>query len=47
MTVRGERMKIRDVHGPGRLREIHLTAVKVLAPTVEDGKRVFKLAKRS
>jgi len=47
MVVRGERMKIRDVHGPGRLREIHLNAVKVLAPTIEDGKRVFKLAKRT
>jgi hypothetical protein len=47
MVVRGERMKIRDVHGAGRLREIHLNAVKVLAPTVEDGKRVFKLAKRT
>lgn len=47
MVIRGERMKIRDVHGPGRLREIHLNAVKVLAPTVEDGKRVFKLAKRT
>jgi hypothetical protein len=47
MVVRGERMKIRGVHGPGRLREIHLNAVKVLAPTVEDGKRVFKLAKRT
>jgi hypothetical protein len=47
MVVRGERMKIRGVDGPGRLREIHLNAVKVLAPTVEDGKRVFKLAKRT
>jgi hypothetical protein len=47
MVIRGERMKIRDVHGPGRLREIHLSAVRVLPPTVEDGKRVFKLAKRT
>lgn len=47
MLVRGERMKIRDVQASGRLREIHLNAVKVLAPTVEDGKRVFKLAKRT
>ena len=47
MVIRGERMKIRDVHGPRRLREIHLNAVKVLAPTVEGGKRVFKLAKRT
>jgi hypothetical protein len=47
MLVRGERMKILDARGPGRLREIHLSAVKVLPPTVEDGKRVFKLAKRT
>jgi hypothetical protein len=47
MVVRGERMKIRDVHGPGRLREIHLNAIKVLPPTVEDGKRVFKLTRRT
>lgn len=47
MVVRGDRLKIRDLKGPGRLREIHLNAVKVLPPTVEDGKRVFKLVKRS
>jgi hypothetical protein len=38
-------MKIRDAVG-GKLREIHLRAVKVLKPTVEDGRRVFKLARR-
>ena len=46
MVVREERMKIRDVSGGGKLREIHLGAVKVLKPTVEDGRRVFKLARK-
>ena len=46
MVVREERMKIRDASGHGRLREIHLRAVKVLKPTVEDRRRVFKLARR-
>jgi hypothetical protein len=46
MVVKGERMKIRDVHGPGRLREIHIGAVKVLRPVERNGRRVFKLVKR-
>ena len=46
MVVREERMKIRDVSGGGKLREIHLRAVKVLKPTIEDGRRVFKLARK-
>jgi hypothetical protein len=46
MVVREERMKIRDVSGGGKLREIHLGAVKVLKPTIEDGRRVFKLARK-
>ena len=45
MVVRGERMKIRDAGG-GKLREIHLGAVKVLKPVDQDGRRVFKLARR-
>jgi hypothetical protein len=45
MVVREERMKIRDVGG-GRLREIHLGAVKVLPPVEQDGRRVFKLVRR-
>jgi hypothetical protein len=44
MVVREERMKIRAAAG-GKLREIHLRAVKVLKPTLEDGRRVFKLAR--
>lgn len=47
MVVRGDRLKIRDVKGPGRLREIALGAVRVLPPEDRDGKRVFKLLKRS
>jgi hypothetical protein len=46
MVVREERMKIRDVSRGGKLREIHLGAVKVLKPTTEDGRRVFKLARK-
>ena len=46
MVVRDNRMKIRDVHGTGRLREVHLRVLKVLHPEVRDGKRVFKLARR-
>jgi hypothetical protein len=46
MVVREERMKIRDASGGGKLREIHLRAVKVLKPTIEDGRRVFKLARK-
>ncbi len=45
MVVREERMKIRASSG-GKLREIHLGAVKVLKPTVEDGRRVFKLVRK-
>jgi hypothetical protein len=45
MVVREERMKIRDVGG-GKLREIHLRAIKVLQPVEQDGRRVFKLARR-
>jgi hypothetical protein len=46
MVVRGERMKIREVKGPGKLREIHVGPFKVLRPVEVDGKRVFRLMKR-
>lgn len=46
MVVRGDRMKIRDIHGPTRVREIHLSVLKVLAPVERNGIRVFKLVKR-
>jgi hypothetical protein len=46
MVLKGDRMKIRDVHGTGRMREVHVGAFRVLKPVVRDGKRVFKLGKR-
>jgi hypothetical protein len=47
MVVRGERLKIRDVEGTGRMREIHLKVMKVLKPEIRGDKRVFRLVKRS
>ena len=42
MTVRDERMKIRNVTGVRKLREIHLGAMKVLKPTEQQGKRAVQ-----
>lgn len=47
MVIRGDRMKIRDVKPPGKLREIHTGAVKVLHPVERDGRRVFPLVRRT
>jgi hypothetical protein len=46
MTVRDERMKIREVKG-GKLREISVGAMKVLKPIEENGHKLFKLVRRS
>ena len=46
MAVRGERLKIRDVNGLKRLREVSLSVLRVLPPRMQDGKRVFPLEKR-
>ena len=42
-----ERLKIRDVSGPGRLREIHLDMLSIKGPTDCDGKRLFRLERKS
>lgn len=42
-----ERLKIRDVDGPGRIREIRLDMLRVTGPGERDGKRVFRLERRS
>ncbi|MBN2195267.1 MAG: hypothetical protein JW751_20790 [Polyangiaceae bacterium] len=42
----GESLKIRDVQGTGRVREIRVDKLTVLGPTVRDGKRVFRLLRR-
>jgi len=41
-----ERLKIRDLHGPGRIRGIRLDVLAVGVPTEQDGKRVFRLDRR-
>jgi len=46
MVVTGERFKIREAGG-GKLREIHVGPFRLSKPVVRDGKRVFKLVKRS
>lgn len=42
-----ERLKIRDLNGPGRIREIRLDMLVIREPTDKDGKRMFKLDRRS
>jgi hypothetical protein len=46
MVVRGQRLKIREVEVPHRLRDIHLSVMKVLRPVEENGHRTFRLVKR-
>ena len=46
LTSDGDRLRIRDVQGPGRIREVSLTMLKVLGPTESDGKRLFQLVRR-
>lgn len=43
----GDRIKIRDLHGPGRIREIVIDIFDVKRAGERDGKRVFRLARRS
>jgi len=42
-----ERLKIRDLKGPGRIREIRLDMLVVGAPSERDGKRVFRLDRKN
>jgi hypothetical protein len=42
-----ERLKIRDVSGPGRIREIRLDMLLVKGPSDREGKRLFKLDRKS
>jgi hypothetical protein len=43
----GDRLKLRDLHGPGRIREIALDMLEISAPTELNGKRVFKLSRKA
>lgn len=43
----GDRLKLRDLNGPGRIREIALDMLEIAAPVEQNGKRVFKLSRKS
>jgi hypothetical protein len=42
----GDRLKLRDVKPPGRVREVSVEMLRVMAPTQLDGRRLFLLARR-
>lgn len=46
LIANGDRLTIRDVTGPGRIREIRVGMLIVHPPTERDGKRLFKLSRR-
>jgi hypothetical protein len=43
----GDRLKLRDLHGSGRIREIALDMLEISQPTEQNGKRVFKLSRKA
>jgi hypothetical protein len=43
----GDRLKLRDMHGPGRIREIALDMLEISPPTEHNGKRTFKLSRKT
>lgn len=43
----GDRLKLRDMHGPGRIREIALDMLDIAPPTEHNGKRTFKLSRKT
>ena len=46
LTANGNRLRIRDVDGARRVREVSLTMLRVTGPTESDGKRLFQLVRR-
>jgi hypothetical protein len=46
LTSEGDRLRIRDVEGPRRVREVSLSMLRVTGPTESDGKRTFQLVRR-
>jgi hypothetical protein len=46
LTAEGERLRIRDVGGPHRIREVSLAMLKVTGPTEANGKRLFRLVRK-
>jgi hypothetical protein len=47
LTADGDRLRIRDIDGPQRIREVSLSMLKVSGPTDSDGKRLFQLTRKS
>lgn len=48
LTSDGDRLRIRDIDGPKRVREVALSMLRVTGPTEEaDGKRLYQLARRA
>jgi hypothetical protein len=43
----GDRLKLRDLHGPGRIREIAADMLVITPGGEHNGKRVFKLSRKS
>ena len=47
LTSDGDRLRIRDLEGPRRVREVALSMLRVTGPTDSGGKRLFQLERRS
>jgi len=47
LTSDGDRLRIRDLAGPQRIREVSLSMLKVAEVTESEGKRLFRLARKS
>lgn len=47
LKANGDRLLIRDVKGPGRNREIAVSALRVMPPRTQNGKRCFRLQRQS
>jgi hypothetical protein len=47
LSVAGDRLVLRDLKGPGRIREIALDRLDVAGPTEHDGKLLYKLTRRA
>jgi hypothetical protein len=43
----GDRLKLRDLHGPGRIREIAVDMLEIAPAPAHNGKRVFKLSRKA
>ncbi|HEX6276472.1 MAG TPA: hypothetical protein VFZ53_25700, partial [Polyangiaceae bacterium] len=47
LSVSGDRLVVRDLKGPGRIREIASERLAVSGPSEHDGKRLYRLTRRA